>query len=781
MRTLIMFAFIATNAAASALADAPIKFIGTANGVGKGNVGDITNVAKWGDGETALSPNSDYIIDNGKYCGFGGTGSFPGQSLAVGVVGGNNGYIEAMTTAGTFDFGTLILNNGQLYSGAGYEFNVGGDVTVNASAEAPFAFRFKGQSGGKYNFTGDFIGSGNLRVYKSSQSGGYDYLLVRFKGDLSGFGGTMEIGLPSATSNSSDTTYRSPVLFGDTFVGGNLVVNPCGVIGVCGTGTDYYGEFSVANLSFGAGSSIRLGVTAATSTTVRVIQSLTLPENGKIYLDVRAMPDVCTAERRIPILVAPMGSGLATDKFQLCCFTTTAAVWGKLAACSLDVDETGGNEILYIVVGKYTYLNTKDDSTSGSSWTTESYSHWKSSSSFAGNPFDADTTYVDYNKQMLSPGGGASTTSTFGGKRLAFYSENAFAQLRSSTLIDDLIMMDGSFLKLHATAGIHLYGNVTLADPTDSGKATVKFRSGADRTSYIDAELSGPANLTLTGTKDAGASTSASAIFVLNGVNSNFTGRLTVANEQDDSAANTTLRVSDVRSLGGARSSFAYNALTLLNYSKLRVDADLNFAEPTRGFYASGTNTVTIPNAAHTFAFASQATLNGTLVKEGAGTLALGGMLKFSSSQSDTPVADMNVLQVAAGRIRPASKGGADGLTIAFASGTGIVLAPLSETNADVVRYGLYNVKWAVPFDLTATDGKLDVALDLPADSDEIPASFSFGVCTVQSDAAGALIGNINLPSLGSRVLSIDPISNGDNTVTFKAVYAKRGFVVTFK
>ena len=779
----VLFA-VAACAAWCVLADEPIKFIGTANGVGKGNVADITNPAKWGDVVSALSSESDYIIDNGKYCGFGGDSSFPGASLSIGVVDGNNGYLEAMGSGGTFDFGTLILNNGQLYSGAGYEFNIGGDATVNAPAGAPFAFRFKGQSGGKYNFTGDYTGSGCLRVYKSQQSGNYDELLVRFKGNMGGFGGTLEIGLPSATSDSSATTYRSPVLFGDTTVGGNLVVNPCGVVGPCGTGTDYYGEFSAENLSLGAGSSIRIGVNSTTSGTVRVTQNLTLPESGKVWIDVRGMPGVNTAERRVPVLVAPAGSGLSTNCFRFYNLNPSAsggtfnAIVAKLAACRLDVDATGGKETLYLVIGKYTYLNA-GDSSGKSSWSPEYFSRWQNASSFGGTTFDAETTYVNYEKQMCTPSGGSSVTSTFGGKRLVVNSASARIYFSSSARIDDLVMMNGSYLQMHPTSGCHLRGNITIADPMGLGDSTVIFRTASGRTANIDANILGSGNLTLKGV--TGDNANCKAVFVLNGDNSAFSGRISLTNDRNTPVTNTTLTVSDVRALGGARSAFAYDALSLEKCSCLKVNGSVDFSEPTRGVYFSGSNYVNIANAAHTLTLASQTTLAGTLVKEGSGTLALGGTLKFTSSQSDMPAERTNILQVSAGRIKPVSKTGADGLAITFASGTGLRLAPLAEADADVLRYGLYDVKWAEPFDLTATGGKLDVALDLPADRSEIPSSFSFGVCTVPSAAVDSLVGNITLPSIGVYNLSIEPIPNGDGSVTFKATYAKRGFIVTFK
>ncbi len=763
---------VASLVAGCALAGDAIHFIGTANGVGKGNAGDITNAAKWGDGVSELSPTSDYIIDNDRYCGFGGNGAFPGHSLAVGVVGGNKGYLEAMTSAGTFDFGALVLNNGQMYSGFGGTVNIDGDATVNAAMDAPFAFRFKGQSGGNYNFLGDFTGSGKLRVYKSEQSGSSDYLIVRFRGDMSAFAGTLEIGLPSASSDSSATTYRSPVLFDDTTVGGSLAVNPCGVIAPCGIGTDYYGEFSVADLSMAAGSAIRLGVSATTSATVRVTRSLALPETGRVYLDIRAMPDVNTAERRIPVIVAPAGSGLSANAFEICSFGTVASVMAKTAACSLVADTSGTVETLYLVVGKYTYLNTKDVS-GQSSWTSAYASHWKGLSD--GTPIDPDTTYVDYSKQMVTPDGGANEVSSFGGRRLVLNSNNAFLYCASSVRIDDFVMMNGAYMQMHPTSGFHLYGSITIAAPSGTGASPVQFRTARGYTANIDADISGSGDITLKGSTSDNANCKAE--FALKGDNSAFTGRIAVTNDKDSPLTNTTISVSGSTALGGARQSFAYNALSFTNYSRFNVNGSVCISEPTRGVYFSGVNYVNVPNDRHTLTLASQTTLAGTLVKEGAGTLALGGTLKFTSSQTDTPTAGGNVLLVNAGRIRPLSKSGADGLAISFATGTGIVLAPLADAGADVRRYGIFDVKWATPFDLTATGGKLDVALDLPQDMSGAPNRFSFGVCTVPSSFAPAVVGNIVLPSVRGYRHSIAAVDNGDGTVTFKATYAKIGFL----
>ena len=336
--------------------------------------------------------------------------------------------------------------------------------------------------------------------------------------------------------------------------------------------------------------------------------------------------------------------------------------------------------------------------------------------------------------------------------------------------------MNGADVRFRYFDVAHLYGNVCITNFQPTTGIAAIFSSCRNQDAYIDARLYGPGNIKIYGTLYSYAVSSAT--FWITADNSDFSGKMTVTNEQDSPATNTTLRITAANQLGGTRSEFAYDALKLSNWSRLRADASLDFNEPTRGVYFLGGNYVNVYAAANTLTLSTQTTLAGTLVKEGSGTLALGGVLKFTSAQSDTPIAGTNILQVKAGRIKPASKTGADGLAISFAAGTGLRLAPVAETDPDVSRYGLYDVKWATPFDLSATDGKLNVVLDLPSDKREIPAVLSFGVCTVPAAAADALDDNIVLPSVKGRKLRIEPVDNEDGTVTFTATYFKDGMTL---
>ena len=775
MKTTIT-ALAAMLALAAAAAD-PVKFIGTATEYNSKNISaeDIINPAKWGDGESVLSAELDYVIDNGKYCGFGGTGKFPGKSLTLGVTGGNSGNL-GVETESDFDFGTLILNKGTLdQKVASKNVDITADITVNADSSDPYVIRFNNGWNGRINFFGSIHGSGALRFTTTKQKD-HPHMLSRVKSDMTKFTGLIKLG-PDETASSM--FYRSPVLFGDTTVNGEVVVNPCGIIGPCGAG-DGIGEFSIKRLSFCDGGSIQFGVNSTTGGTIHVLERLSMPSAGKVMLDVTALPDSCLECRRHPILIAPAGSGLDPNAFELTVHEKVSNednikknILAKFTACSLSVEKISDREILYLVMDKYTCLKVKD-SWQTSSWYPENSTHWHGVKD--NTSLSPDVTYISYEYQMVTPSDAAVE---FGGKRLVYNYSIGIIMAYNNVTVDDLVMMYNGQLRFFHQQTVKLYGNITLKNPAPSNGFSASFVNARNFTARICSNISGEGGLRIMGSKDRNSekTDNPSATVYLEGGNTAFSGRIFVTNVENDPATNLTLRISDAQQLGGPMPKFAYNGIGFSNWSRLQADASFDLVEPTRGVYFVGGNYVNIPNASHTLTLGSQTTFAGTVVKEGAGTLALGGVLKFTSAEDDEPLEGTNVLRVTKGKIRPASKTGADGLAISFAEGTGLLLKPITETDADVLRYGLYNVKWAEPFDLTATGGKLNVSLEFPEDASEIPDRFSFGICTVAASAAAGLVDNIVLPKIKGRTCTIVPVDNGDNTVTFTANCAKRGFV----
>ena len=752
----------------------PVKFIGKAAKYTDTSADDITNPAKWGDGESELSAELDYVVDNGKYCGFGGTGTFPGKSLTLGVVGGNSGNL-GVETESDFDFGTLILNKGTLdQKVANNPVDIKAEIIVNADYSSPYTIRFNNGWNNTINFDGSIQGDGALHFTTTKQSSRPN-MLSRVYSDMTEFTGSIKLG-PDGTASSM--SYRSPVLFGDTAISGEAVVNSCGIIGPCGK-KDGIGEFSVKNLLFCNGGSIQFGVDTTTGGTIRVTGKLTIPSDGKVMLDVTELPNSCLEGRRHPILIAPAGTEIDSEAFELTVHEKRSSennikknVFAKFQACSLAVEVMPDCEILYLVMDKYTCLK-NEDSWGKSSWEQGYSARWDGVAE--NTPLSSDVTYISYDKQMVTPNFEAS----FIGKRLVFsYRSLGILFAHNRITVDDLVMVYNGQLRFWSQQTARLYGNITLKNPDGDGYAA-SIMDASKYTAYIYSNISGDGGLRIMGSNErtSARSDNPSATVYLKGDNSNLSGRIHVTNVENDPATNLTLRISDARQLGGAMSEFTYNGIGFSNWSRLQADESFDLVESTRGVYFVGGNYVSIPSAAHTLTLASQTTFAGTVVKEGAGTLALGGVLKFTSAESDEPLEGTNVLRVTQGKIRPASKTGADGLAISFAEGTGLLLNPITETDADVLRYGLYNVKWAEPFDLTETGGKLNVALELPETAAEMPDRFSFGICTVDASVAAELVDNVVLPKIKGRSCTVVPIYNGDGTVTFSATCAKRGFV----
>ena len=747
---------------------------------------NFTNATMWADGNTPREGNDYRIVgassSQQRYCGLGvvGTWTFPGDSLRIGQYGNldfvNSGNCE-------FPRGGLCLDDGgKIWTANGWKTTptLSGTVTVGDEATASI---YGYQSTVSLTFNGDFIGDVGSKLIVRNEEPFYkdgnnksctnETFGVFFKGDMSRYKGTIEVGASSGKWASS--------YFNATHVDGSVLINATGTIAPCAEGSAF-GEFSVSNLVLAAGATMKLGVNATTCGTVRVTHSLMLPESGKVTIDLSSTPDsVWHTQLKRPLLIAPLGTGLSAEKFEVSLPSGFYDRWSA-AWASLVVEKTEGVEIL-MWEDHTTCKMVKNDSNNESAFLPKYASHWAGLTE--GNALDPEMLYfVDkidggYGIQIRSPYE-TSGIAEFGGWGLVLSGQNYF-YLYQNVKVDRLFVRPNTrIVSVNSTPTKTLQGTLTVVD-YEGSTDYARFYAPDGKTFNIQSELRGKGSILLTTDADTSRFPgNGNAIYQLDGMNTLFEGRIRVSNATPATYV-TTLRASDGRNLGGALPAFVYNGVELSAGSRLEATASFELTEVTRGLFVNGTGRISIPGAADELKLRSQLTMAGTLVKEGVGTLALGGTVKFTADQSDMPVAAMNILQVAEGRVRPASKAGADGLSISFASGTGLRLAPFAETDEDVLRYGLYSVKTGAPFDLTATGGKLNVALALPANADELPQEFSFSVCTVQSGAASALDGHIVLSRIKGYDTRFESVPNGDGTVTFKATCRRIGFVISFR
>jgi hypothetical protein len=240
----------------------------------------------------------------------------------------------------------------------------------------------------------------------------------------------------------------------------------------------------------------------------------------------------------------------------------------------------------------------------------------------------------------------------------------------------------------------------------------------------------------------------------LRALNTNYMGRITVACggwrtgsgwEGTNMTKQVTLRVRDVRNLGGPLDSFVYDALRVRDCQILSFTNDVAFTEQTRGLFIDGCARIDVAGS-KTLTLTQPLTFAGKMRKEGAGTLALGGTVAFTADRLSDPdgLDGTNVLEMTAGTLKPLSKTAADGLALTFANGTSIAL-DIVPSNADMAQYGLYNVKADAP--VTLADGMSTLPVTLNTDGIAEPAPvYELALATVKDRTlATALKGQLSV------------------------------------
>ena len=281
------------------------------------------------------------------------------------------------------------------------------------------------------------------------------------------------------------------------------------------------------------------------------------------------------------------------------------------------------------------------------------------------------------------------------------------------------------------------------------------------------------------------------AFYEFTALNTNFTGKISLTMTYKDYATagitvpnwnqRTRLFVYDERNLGGWRDTFAYDALYLDHYSELFPLNDVTFTDGwNRGIAIGDIGRMNVTNNL-TLTILRPLNVNGNLVKEGAGTLALGGTLTFNGeTQSATPTAGQNLLTVRGGAIMPLATNAFDGLAITFTNNASIKL-DATTADADLLGYGIVNVKeTTAPIALAANQASIPVTVTPPEGN---LSRFSVAICTIGSASAA------NLPETTFSVANVSHYrcrrvvkrTNADGTVTYLAPFFNRGFTIDFR
>ena len=277
---------------------------------------------------------------------------------------------------------------------------------------------------------------------------------------------------------------------------------------------------------------------------------------------------------------------------------------------------------------------------------------------------------------------------------------------------------------------------------------SAQMSATVDKTFKVESEIVGSGNLTFTGW--GGNNTdSPHAFFELRGFNTNWYGGITVVapenSDVDDwSRDYLTINLYDGRNLGGALPEFDYDALNLRRYCMLRACTNATLeASVNRGIFLGHELGARIAvNKGYTLDCHWPITFNGPLFKEYAGTLALGGGVKFFDGTAVTDVlpedSSKRLLVVTNGTLKALAHDCVNGLTIALAKNADTSLAlDFTEEDGDLKRYGFYNIRTDTPFE---AGNPINIRLD-GVDEDKLRGwkEYRQGLITVKTSAADTL------------------------------------------
>lgn len=357
----------------------------------------------------------------------------------------------------------------------------------------------------------------------------------------------------------------------------------------------------------------------------------------------------------------------------------------------------------------------------------------------------------------------------FPGLSLTISGTTKFYETYKEFHCQDLRLLGGAVLALWSNLKRRISGQITVSPDDSAGEARILIYQGREET--IDADIRGQGTLTVGGDSSSG---SPMGTVVFAGDNSAFQGKFKFYTGPrasnpvlPDWSQQFEIYVSDGRQFGGPLPERVFDAISIEDYMKLLVTNDVEVAA-NRGLYVKlGAELYVSAGVAATFG--SGMTVEGTLVKSGRGTLAVGG--SFDSQEGG------NRIEVREGSVKPMSASCFDGASLNFSAGTRIVYD--SAAGGDLSAFGIRFTKQGSSF--AVSGGKVKV--DVYSSSGEMPVDTRVRLFTGTVSECAAFAGSVEIGScsVGRRRPAISVIPNEDGSSSVVADVKKLGFALLFR
>ncbi len=749
-----------------------------------------------GEEGSSLDASADYIMVSALRQTRGSAyATFGGASLRIGENADKRPHFMQYYNEGT-SFKKLYFTSGYYVGNRGHNmtYKLTADIEVDSAAGNDFTMALS-YTNSTFNIKGAVssgedsclvLGTTNP-VYKASKQSEYkvqpdeSWHNFIFDADLTEFEGTLKLGRTTqkpleATPSMWQIKASIPKT---TTMPGAVVVPSYDVLSVATSAT-----FTVGSLTMAAGSMLEFGTSRIDPFgTVSVTGGLDIEAPVTVHIAKGPLP---SSGGRFVLLSAPSTEDCAFDVSD---FRLVSSAWGPAPELTVEIDEAASTRRLVLVASRWLqdgsiYLATSDSDTKDHKTLEHMSSALTNAVQWSNNQIPSENFdyYVGPDESTLA-GKSLRTRSdierdTFLGKSLTIGKSSILFVMTEYMTFSDLRLLDGSILACPNTGSAHILG--ALSVPWGS----VRLRQYVDRTLYVDCPVTGAAELVLEGWN---ASSSAKGNYVFKNADmTGFKGTIRISEHPSmlvpdyrPKGTNQTLNISSGAGeiqLGGKLDAFNPKALTIERCGTLALKEGNTLNITTnynRGIYVNGDGRIFVQSDWHKLNITTRLTVNGRLVKDGAGPLVLGGECVAEGENSMIDVWSNDVVIASAKAV--------DGLSVKIGANARFVLKVNPEDEL-LNRYGVKMDNVETPFILEDGLAKVPFAVDFSG-MERPEGAKDVALLTVAGESADAV--EAMLPAFASPFSRMEANlvrrDNGDGTVTFVLRLTPKGFVMVLR
>lgn len=691
----------------------------------------------------------DFVVQNGRYIDPVDGETITAHKLTFGEIGGTKGTLRCRLQPTYNCTEGVVFANGRVYTTTTNHRTIQGKVSVTAPSSAPFLMDTTGSAAGGLTFSGEFTGAtGTGFLINSAVSGCY----FEFA-DASRYYGDIAVTATNGTGAAS----------GDVRV--NMTTLSAGTVRVgegCTLAFTSSAQAGVTNLVMEDGSVLKFALPAAPNATPFLAVGTNLSCNGSVVLsfDTSALSLPVSESVTYAVMTIPAAS-VETSEFSL---DTSYGIWdARRPVLSKSVDPVTGD----VALGVSFYPSVVSSSGTGddSALSEDAPSSMTNATVWSDGEVVHSKAHYNFNlkNRWLRTPWCPEGTYAFPGQSLTMGEYNTKLLLACRDFVCPILYAaNEDAIKIYCAeaSDVSFHGDIHVAK-----ELTILIYN--DHCFTMDGEFKSSGDVMLhSGTGSSTFSGHHRGDFALTRANEDFTGRVVISSASSatkrkwsDAEPYAHVYYSDPKCFGGPLAAFAYNALTLTRMARLITTNEAIFSDTTRGLYLANISQLDTPEADDSLTLLQPVTVNGSVYKQGAGTLAMGGELKFLDSESaltDTPPDDAanRTLCIQGGTLKPLAADALNGLDIVFSNSVNVAGVNVADValeidldteDADLRAYGLRNTKSPSPLALSLAGGATRVPVRLTTSATGFVDPRTVAVMTVRSEVADETFAKLSI------------------------------------